>query len=67
MHWKENRQITHLKVLMILTYGRLVIMGNKKLKFSGILKLIQESDDYIIDDLLDEIDWTIENTKKRFL
>lgn len=41
-------------------------MGNKKLKFSSVLKLIQESDDYIIDDLLDEIDWTIENTKKDF-
>ena len=38
-------------------------MGNKKLKFSGILKLIQESDDYIIDDLLDEIDWNIGYTE----
>ena len=34
-------------------------MGDKKLKFSNVLKLLQESDDYIIDDLLDEIDWTI--------
>lgn len=38
-------------------------MGDKKLKFSGILKLLQESDDYIIDDLLDEIDWNIEYTE----
>ena len=41
-------------------------MGNKKLKFSGVLKLLQESDDYIIDNLRDEIDWNIEYTEKDF-
>ena len=41
-------------------------MSDKKLKFSSVLKLIQESDEYIVDGLLDEIDWTIENTKKDF-
>lgn len=41
-------------------------MGDKKLKFSNVLKLLQESDEYVIDGLLDEINWTIKKTKKDF-
>lgn len=41
-------------------------MGDKKLKFSRVLKLLQEYDDYIIDGLLDEIDWNINYTENDY-